>query len=107
MDIQTLATILLWLYSGGGASSLTYQLMERWGWLATLQPELKRYASWVLTCLLVAAGFCLAVWFGYEPTPETGQHWAEVLVPMMLLAITAAQGIHGRMRLSKKAKALQ
>lgn len=102
MDVQTLAAMLLWLYSGGGASTLTYYLMERWNWLATLQPELKRYASWILTCLFVAIGFCVAVWFGYEATPETGQHWAEVLVPMMAVAIIAGQVIHARLRLSRK-----
>ena len=102
MNVQSLAAILVWLYSGGGASTLTYRLMEKIIWLANLQAEYKRYASWVLTALLVAIPFGIAVWFGYEPAPATGQHWAEVLIPMILLAITAGQFVHARLALSKK-----
>ena len=102
MNVQSWAAILVWLYSGGGASTLTYRLMEKVTWLASLQSEHKRYASWALTALLVAIPFGIAVWFGYEPAPATGQHWAEVLIPMILLAITASQAIHARLGLSKK-----
>ena len=102
MDAQSLASLLVWLYSGGGASTLTYRIMEKVNWLASLQAEYKRYASWALTAVLVAVPFGIAVWFGYEPAPATGQHWAEVLIPMILLAITAGQLVHARLALSKR-----
>ena len=106
MDTQSVATILAWLYSGGGASTATFYLMEKWPWLvrqlAKLQSEHKRYASWFITTLLVAVPFAVAVLFGYEPSPGMGQGWIERLVPMILLAITVGQGIHARLVLSKK-----
>ena len=102
MDFETLATILLWVYSGGGASVLTYNLMERIGALAALKPEPKRYVSWLINVSLVAAGFAIAVVFGYEPKPEAWRAWIELMVPMALASIMAAQTIHARLALSKR-----
>ena len=102
MDFETLATILLWVYSGGGASVLTYYLMERISVLAALKPEPKRYASWAINGSLVAVGFAIAVIFGYEPQPEAWRAWIEIMVPMALVSIIAAQAIHARLALSKK-----
>lgn len=101
METKTLAQILLWLYSLGGASPATFWLMEKVKVLGGLPPESKRYVSWVINAVLVTAGFAVAIAFGYELRPETWQAWVERLVPMVLVSIMGSQAIHARLKLSR------
>ena len=96
-----LPVVLLWLFSGGGATVVSYWLMGK-GFLATLPSEQKRYVSMGLAALLACVAFVAAVALGYADEPAGSKAWLEQLFAIAGLAITGGQALHGRLNLHSR-----
>ena len=90
MDLQQ---IVAWLASAG-CGVIIYWMMDHFPFLANMDGTWKRIVSVVFLPLLVGAlAFGVAVFTGYEPTPET---WQGIVTGIMLWIATAvAQVTHG------------
>ena len=99
---MTLVDALKWVLLSGGAGVLAYFLMGRVPELAGMQPEPKRYASWLLSAVFACLAFSLMVALGYSETPESVQGWIEQLFYYSSLAVGVSQVTHARKDLAKR-----
>ena len=99
---MTLVDALKWVLLSGGAGVLAYFLMGRVPELAGMQPEPKRYVSWLLSALFAMLAFSLMVALGYSEEPVSVQGWIEQLFYYSSLAIGTSQVTHARRDLSKR-----
>lgn len=102
MEFITLASVLTWIASGGGAIIIANWLLEHVRFLIELQAEIKRIVAYALTGTLATVGYALSVWASYVPLPVGFQAWLEALFPIAATAVGLGQIIHGRTKLSKK-----
>ena len=102
MEFITLASVLTWIASGGGAILIANWLLEHMRFLVELQAEIKRIVAFALTGGIAAGGYALSVWASYVPLPEGFQAWLEALFPIAATAVGLGQLIHGRTKLSQK-----
>ena len=102
MEFITLASVLTWIASGGGAILVANWLLERVRFLVELQAEARRIVAYALTGSLAMGGYALSIWAKYNPLPVGFQGWLEVLFPIAATAVGLGQLIHGRTDLSKK-----
>lgn len=103
MDLISLQQGLQWVLTGG-AATIAYFLMEKVKELKALPPEPKRYVSWAIAGGFAAAAYGGMVLWGWQAEPVGWKAWIESLFPHVIGAILAAEAIHARFRLSKKAK---
>jgi len=99
---MTLMDFLKWVLLSGGAGVLAYFLMGRVPELSDMQPEPKRYASWLLSAVFACLAFSLMVALGYSETPMSIQAWIEQLFYYSTLAIGTSQVTHARRDLAKR-----
>ena len=102
MEFITLASVLTWIASGGGAILIANWLLEHVRFLVELQAEIKRIVAYALTGSLAMGGYALSVWAKYNPLPVGFQAWLEALFPIAATAVGLGQLIHGRTKLSQK-----
>jgi hypothetical protein len=98
---MTWIDFLKWVLLSGGAGVLAYFVMGKVPELESMNPEPKRYMSWLIAAGFACTAFSLMVLFGYEEVPANGQVWFEQLFFYAALAITASQTTHARRDLSK------
>ena len=89
------------LVISGGAGAIVFWLMENVPALARLRPDLKRYVSLALACLLPVLAWLAAVGMGYSPAPATWQGWVEQAFALAAGALLVSQGAHGALRLRR------
>ena len=101
-----LPSIVQWLL-GGGAGIVAFFVIENVlpkiiPGFGDLPSEAKRWISWLISALLAALAYGVAVAMGYVPIPADWRMWIEELIRVILAAIVVAEAIHGRFVLSKK-----
>jgi len=94
-----LASVLIWLVSGGGAGLLAFWL---WGELEKVFPDLglippmaERYITTVLTVLLAVGAFFLQLLLGYGEVPIDAVAWTERIFSVIAVAVLVATSAHG------------
>jgi len=92
---MSLAEILTWILSGGGAGVVSYWLMDHLAFLVMLAPQYKRYVSLALAGGLAVLGYLAAVGMGYQIAPVMVKGWIEALFSVVGVAIGLSQLIHG------------
>jgi hypothetical protein len=102
MEFITLASVLAWVASGGGAILVANWLLERVRFLVELQAEARRIVAFALTGSIAAGFYALSVWAKYNPLPVGFQGWLEALFPIAATAVGLGQLIHGRTKLRQK-----
>jgi hypothetical protein len=95
VPLLTLGEAIAWVLSGGGAGALTYLLIDKVGFLRTLAPDYKRYASLGITALFALLAWGAGMGMGYLEAPMAWRGWIEASFSIIAVALTTAQAIHG------------
>jgi len=102
MEQMSLAGLLIWLTSAGGAVALTLWAMDNVPWLKARTSEERRYLSLGIAGLVPVVAWLGSVGLGYSSAPATWQGWLESIFAVAAPAILASQGLHGRLKLRGK-----
>lgn len=103
-ETGSLLYALRWLLEGG-AGVVAYWFMENIPRLAALPAESKRYAAIMLSAVLGMATYALMIILQYQSAPTDWRAWAEGLFAAAFLSVSAAQIIHGRLKLKARTPA--
>ena len=102
-QFTSLATLCVWIITGGGAGIAAYWIMDRVQWLVELQSEKKVYAAWAISAGLAWVAFFLLgyvanVWAVIETgaKPVGWQQWFMTLFSVGMAGIISSQKVHAQ-----------
>ncbi len=99
--LLTLPNALTWL-AGGGAAVLVLWLLDRDSpWVNVLDPEVKRYAAYVLTGGLAVLFWYVKAALYAEPLPQNVTEWADIAYKIAAGAVAGNQLLHARFSMGK------
>ena len=97
MTLRDLIVLLMTAGSGG----LVFALMEKVAYLKNLPPDLKRYASLLLSMLIPVLAWLIGIGMAYFTPPDTWRAWIEAIFAVGAGGLLTSQTLHGALRLSQ------
>lgn len=102
-ELNTLKAVVIWILQTGGAAYIAFWLTERFAWPPN--EELRRYVSFLIAAVVGLVAWAFGMEMGYLDKPVGDWRvWVDTAGGVVLVVIIAAQALHGRLVLSKKAE---
>jgi hypothetical protein len=104
MNEVTLAALIAWILTNGGAGWFTWFLMSKIKWFAGMDADYKRYWSLGIAAVVAGAAWGLGMLMNYYPVPTDWRSGLEMAFATIGVAIVSSQLIHGAVDLRKRAE---
>lgn len=92
---------LILLLMTAGSGGLVFLLMDNIAYLKNLPPDLKRYASLLLSVLIPVLAWLAGIGMAYFTPPGTWRGWIEAIFAVGAGGVLTSQALHGALRLSQ------